>query len=50
MTIQGNTMMTKEADLCRPDRLVYQGDLDVSSSPDDMVICDNVALVIPEKT
>ncbi len=36
-------------DLCRPNRLIYQGHLDVSCALDDMEVCDNVALVIPEK-
>lgn len=45
----GKNPTTKGADLCGPDRLIDQGNLDVSGSPDDVVVCDNVALVIPEK-
>lgn len=37
------------ADLCRPDRLIYQGHLDVSCALDDMEVCDDVTLVVPEK-
>ena len=37
------------AHLCRPNRLIYQGHLDVGCALDDMEVCDNVTLVIPEK-
>ncbi len=40
---------SSRADLCRPNRLIYQGHLDVCCTLDDMEVCDNVALVIPEK-
>ena len=40
---------SSRADLCRPNRLIYQGHLDVSCTLDDMEVCDNVALIVPEK-
>ena len=45
LQVTGNS----RADLCRPNRLIYQGHLDVSCALDDMEVCDNVALVVPEK-
>ncbi len=45
LQVAGNS----RADLCRPNRLIYQGHLDVSCALDDMEVCDNVALVVPKK-
>lgn len=39
----------KAANLGSPDRLVYEGNLDVSCAPDDMIVSNDVALVIPEE-